>query len=91
MSVPPGMWTRRQFLGRLAGTALVGVVGGAAFALREAKVCGVERISLVLRNLPTAFDGTTLAFAGSAAWRSTDGSAFISVGIGLTLTRRASS
>ena len=56
------MWTRRQFLGSLAATALVGGAGGTVVGLREAKACEVERLSVVLRNLPAAFDGTTVAF-----------------------------
>ena len=35
---------------------------GAAYALHEAKVCRVERVSVALRNLPAAFEGTTVAF-----------------------------
>lgn len=59
---PPVMWTRRQFLRRLAATALAGGASGVALALHEAKSCVVERVSLALRNLPAAFDGTTVAF-----------------------------
>ena len=36
------------------------VVGG--YAISEAKRCGVYRLDIALRNLPAAFEGTTIAF-----------------------------
>lgn len=54
--------TRRQFLGRFALAGLFSGSVGAAYALREAKSCQVERLSVALRNLPAAFDGITVAF-----------------------------
>ncbi len=58
----PVMWTRRQFLRRLTATALLSGAGGGVYGLHEAKVCQVERLSIALRHLPAAFDGTTVAF-----------------------------
>ena len=58
----PVMWTRRQFLRRLVATAVLGGTGGAVYAWHEAKACRVERVSIPLRNLPAAFEGTTLAW-----------------------------
>ncbi len=58
----PVMWTRRQFLGRLAAGTLLGGAGGTMYALHAAKDCRVERLTVALRNLPAAFEGTTVAF-----------------------------
>ena len=60
-----GNMSRRQFLGRLTGSIILpgllagGITGG--YALYEAKRCGVLRTEIALRNLPAAFDGTTVA------------------------------
>ena len=59
---PPVMWTRRQFLRRLAASAFLSGAGSTVYALHEAKTCQVERVNVTLRNLPAAFDGTTVAF-----------------------------
>ena len=59
---PPAMWTRRQFLRRLAASALLAGTGGTAYAWHEARSCQVERVALTLRNLPAAFEGTTVAW-----------------------------
>ncbi len=56
------LMTRRQFLGRFALASLFSGGVGATYALHEAKVCQVERLSIALRHLPAAFDGTTVAF-----------------------------
>ena len=62
----PGHLNRRQFLTRLAtrlllpGVLASGALGG--YTLYEAKRCGVLRLEVALRNLPAAFEGTTIAF-----------------------------
>ena len=57
---------RRQFLIHLATRLMLPsmLVGGAlgGYALDEAKRCGVVRLDVALRNLPAAFEGTTIAF-----------------------------
>ena len=62
----PGNVGRRQFLRRLAaGTFLPCLLAGSGvvgYALSEAKRCGVYRLDIALRNLPAAFEGTTIAF-----------------------------
>ena len=58
----PVLMSRRRFLQRFALAGLFSGGVGAAYALREAKVCRVERLTLAPCNLPAAFDGTTLAF-----------------------------
>ena len=64
MSTPENM-DRRQFLRRLSSRVVLpgilagGVAGG--YAMYEAKRCGVLRMDIFLRNLPAAFDGTTVA------------------------------
>lgn len=59
---PSLLMTRRQFLGRCALASLFTGGAGATYALHEAKACEVECVSVTLRNLPAAFDGTTVAF-----------------------------
>ena len=54
--------TRRQFIQRLAITGLLSGGAGAAYALREARTCVVERVEIVPRHLPEAFDGLKIAF-----------------------------
>ena len=54
--------TRRQFLTRLALTGALSTGAGAAYALREARTCVVERVELSPRLLPAAFDGLKIAF-----------------------------
>ncbi len=56
------LMTRRQFFSRCALASLFTGGVGATYALHEAKTCQVERVSVALRNLPAAFDGTTVAF-----------------------------
>jgi hypothetical protein len=53
---------RRQFLkGAAAATVAVGV-GGIGYGFAEAGDIRVERVNLTVRNLPTAFNGFTVAF-----------------------------
>ena len=57
---------RRQLLHHLATRLLLpGMLAGGGlggYALYEAKRCGVLRLDVTLRNLPAAFEGTTIAF-----------------------------
>lgn len=56
------MMNRRQFLQCLTAVGALSTAAGSAYAVREAKSPVVERIDLPVRNLPAAFDGTTVAF-----------------------------
>ena len=66
----PGTLNRRQFLRRVAKRfVLPGVLFGSGagsyglcYGLYEAQRYGVQRVDIALRNLPAAFDGTTIAY-----------------------------
>ena len=62
MTRPAPSLTRRQFLTRLALTGLLSGGAGAAYALREAHRCVVERVEVHPRHLPVPFDGLKIAF-----------------------------
>ena len=70
MTEPETTMNRRQFLRRLARRyALPGVLFGSGagsyglcYGLYEAQRYGVQRIDIAVRNLPEAFDGTTIAY-----------------------------
>ena len=53
--------TRRKFL-RCTTLAALGGALGVAYTMMEAKWLGVNRVTLTIPNLPTAFKGKTLAF-----------------------------
>lgn len=52
---------RRKFLKAIGLTALGSVTAGVAYPFLEAKWCRVVRTTIAVRNLPKAFQGTTVA------------------------------